>query len=166
MIAPFSDLLVSARTKQYRRRKIFQRADCVDSRILTIEKNNKEQNSLHHGARRLRCFRLLSRHGRIEAEVITFCNCALASSYLEHHNIANHNTTIIMLLSKNILLVLAATSSSVVALNVAEGSEGGLTIELMSKWKLWTDSHGKKYDSHETKMERMQVWVDNNGTYR
>jgi hypothetical protein len=69
-----------------------------------------------------------------------------------------------MLQMKNILLVLTAITSAN-ALKVAEGSEGGLTVELMSKWKLWTDAHGKKYESHEKKMERLQVWLDNNGTY-
>jgi hypothetical protein len=69
-----------------------------------------------------------------------------------------------MLQMKNILLVLAAISSTN-ALKVAEGSEGGLTVELMGKWKLWTDAHGKTYESHEKKMERLQVWLDNNGTY-
>jgi hypothetical protein len=69
-----------------------------------------------------------------------------------------------MLQMKNILLVLAAISSAS-ALKVAEGGEGGLTVELMGKWKLWTDAHGKTYESHEKKMERLQVWLDNNGTY-
>jgi hypothetical protein len=69
-----------------------------------------------------------------------------------------------MLRMQNILLVLLAASSSASAVNVAEGSEGGLTVELMSKWKLWTDAHGKTYDSHEHKMERLQVWSDNEGT--
>lgn len=66
-----------------------------------------------------------------------------------------------MLQMKNILLVLAAISSAS-ALKVKEGSEGGLTVELMGKWKLWTDAHGKTYESHEKKMERLQVWLDNN----
>jgi hypothetical protein len=71
-----------------------------------------------------------------------------------------------MLQMKNILLVLAAISSAS-ALKVKEGgSEAvGLTVELMGKWKLWTDAHGKTYESHEKKMERLQVWLDNNGTY-
>lgn len=74
-----------------------------------------------------------------------------------------------MLQMKNILLVLAAissssSSSSVSALKVKEGGEGGLTVELMSKWKLWTDAHGKTYETHDKKMERLQVWLDNNGT--
>jgi cathepsin L len=54
-----------------------------------------------------------------------------------------------------VLLILAASSTN--AANVEEG----LSVELMSKFKHWTDYHHKTYDSHDEKMQRLSIWLDN-----
>jgi C1A family cysteine protease len=40
-------------------------------------------------------------------------------------------------------------------------SEASLSVELMSKFKGWVDFHQKMYDSHENKMERLNIWLNN-----
>jgi hypothetical protein len=44
-------------------------------------------------------------------------------------------------------------------------SEASLSVELMSKFKGWVDFHQKMYDSHDNKMERLNIWLNNDGTY-
>lgn len=36
-----------------------------------------------------------------------------------------------------------------------------LSVELMAKFKSWSDYHGKQYDSHDEKMSRLQIWLEN-----
>jgi hypothetical protein len=67
---------------------------------------------------------------------------------------------------QSILLVwLAATATTTATVNVQQGEAGGLSVELMSAFKGWTEAHGKLYENHDEKMERLQVWIDNDGTY-
>jgi hypothetical protein len=47
------------------------------------------------------------------------------------------------------------------AVNVQEDV---LSVDLMTKFKKWVDFHGKVYTTHEEKMQRLQNWVDNDGT--
>lgn len=54
--------------------------------------------------------------------------------------------------------------TTVAGVNVQDGAEGGLTLELMQKFQKWTAFHGRQYDSHEEKMKRLQIWIDNDGT--
>jgi len=59
----------------------------------------------------------------------------------------------------SVLSILALTGSAF-AVSVEEGN---LSIELMTKFKNWVDFHGKAYDSHDEKMKRLQIWLDNDG---
>lgn len=36
-----------------------------------------------------------------------------------------------------------------------------LSVELMAKFHSWTKEHDKSYDSHEEKMKRLQIWMEN-----
>jgi C1A family cysteine protease len=44
---------------------------------------------------------------------------------------------------------------------VATSVQDGLSVELMAKFKSWVDFHGKNYESHDEKMQRLQIWLDN-----
>ena len=41
----------------------------------------------------------------------------------------------------------------------------GLSVELMAKFHSWAEYHDKTYESHEDKMERLKIWVQNDGTF-
>jgi hypothetical protein len=45
----------------------------------------------------------------------------------------------------------------------SSSSVGGLSHELLSAFKKWMVFHGKEYDSHEEKLKRLQIWIDNDG---
>jgi C1A family cysteine protease len=57
-------------------------------------------------------------------------------------------------------LILGVVFSSGVATAVNVEQEP-LSVELMTRFKKWEDYHGKQYDSHNEKMKRLQIWVDN-----
>lgn len=38
-----------------------------------------------------------------------------------------------------------------------------LSVELMSKFRSWVEYHDKTYDSHDEKMKRLKIWVQNDG---
>lgn len=57
-------------------------------------------------------------------------------------------------------LALLAVLSGAAAVSV----DDGLSVELMAKFKSWSDYHGKSYESHDEKMKRLQIWLDNDGT--
>lgn len=40
-----------------------------------------------------------------------------------------------------------------------------LSVELMAKFHSWAEEHDKSYDSHDEKLRRLKVWVENDGTY-
>jgi hypothetical protein len=58
------------------------------------------------------------------------------------------------------MLRLSFLLATAMAVNVHEET---LSVDLMTKFKHWVDFHGKKYETHEEKMGRLQNWVDNNG---
>lgn len=62
--------------------------------------------------------------------------------------------------SSLILLVLGAASSASAAV-----AEETLSTALMTDFKKWVDYFGKQYDSHEEKMKRLEIWVNNNGKH-
>ena len=41
--------------------------------------------------------------------------------------------------------------------------ESHLSAELMAKFQHWMTFHGKDYDSHDQRIERLRVWMDNDG---
>lgn len=45
--------------------------------------------------------------------------------------------------------------------NIEEAENLELSVELLSKFHSWADYHGKSYDTHEEKMERLAIWVEN-----
>lgn len=63
-----------------------------------------------------------------------------------------------MMMMRLSTLLLALAASGAVAAKVEDGN---LSVELMAKFKSWTEYHGKKYDSHDEKMKGFQTWLDN-----
>jgi hypothetical protein len=69
------------------------------------------------------------------------------------------------------LLVLGAASANkmlqhpVVNEHVLEAENLELSVELMSRFHSWVEFHDKKYDSHEEKMKRLKIWIQNDGAY-
>ncbi|CAB9499922.1 Senescence-specific cysteine protease SAG39 [Seminavis robusta] len=65
---------------------------------------------------------------------------------------------------KSVFFLLALVAAPSVATNegleVAEHLELG--VELMAEFHSWVDEHEKSYDSHEEKLKRLQIWVENN----
>ena len=55
----------------------------------------------------------------------------------------------------------SATSGS--NAHVVEMENLELSVELMSKFHSWVEEHDKSYDSHEEKMKRLMIWVENDG---
>jgi len=49
--------------------------------------------------------------------------------------------------------------------NVEEAANLGLSVELMAKFHAWSDYHEKSYESHEEKMKRLKIWVQNDGMF-
>lgn len=43
--------------------------------------------------------------------------------------------------------------------------ESELSTEILTKFHHWVTFHGKFYDSHEEKLRRLQVWLENDGTW-
>jgi hypothetical protein len=75
-----------------------------------------------------------------------------------------------MLLSGSTSVFLFVLSTGIIpafasSVQVTEGLEGGLTYQLMTAFKKWSTLNGKVYKSHDEKMQRLQIWVDNNGTF-
>lgn len=60
-------------------------------------------------------------------------------------------------------LFLLSLTATVMADN--NNDEQPLSFELMAKFQHWTLFHQKEYDSHEQKMERLRIWLENDGTY-
>jgi hypothetical protein len=46
---------------------------------------------------------------------------------------------------------------------VFASEEQPLSVELMTKFQHWTQFHQKEYESHEQKMERLRIWLENDG---
>jgi hypothetical protein len=44
--------------------------------------------------------------------------------------------------------------------------ESHLSVELMTKFQHWMTFHGKDYDSHDERSERLRVWIENDGKKR
>lgn len=68
----------------------------------------------------------------------------------------------IVLLPAAALLSSLLTGRATAAVNV---EDGGLSIEQMVQFQNWAEFHGKSYDSHEEKMTRLQIWLNNDGAY-
>jgi C1A family cysteine protease len=45
--------------------------------------------------------------------------------------------------------------------NIEEMENLELSMDLMEKFRSWADFHEKTYDSHEEKMKRLQIWIEN-----
>ena len=37
------------------------------------------------------------------------------------------------------------------------------SVELMAKFHSWTEEHAKSYDTHDEKLKRLQIWIENDG---
>ena len=42
--------------------------------------------------------------------------------------------------------------------------EEAFSLETMSLFRAWSETHGKEYDSHAERIQRLNVWLDNHGT--
>ena len=68
------------------------------------------------------------------------------------------------------LLALASASAHKVLVepgmnaHVEEMENLGLSIQLMTKFRSWSEDHGKSYESHSEEMKRLKIWVENDGT--
>ena len=47
--------------------------------------------------------------------------------------------------------------------STAFAAEDKLSTELMTAFHKWSDFHQKKYESHDEKMIRLQIWAENDG---
>jgi len=63
------------------------------------------------------------------------------------------------------LLLINSCSAAATAGAAPYSGDVVLTVELMSKFEQWVDTHGKSYDSHEEKQNRMQIFANNDGMY-
>ena len=48
---------------------------------------------------------------------------------------------------------------------VEEMANLDLSVELVAQFHAWVDEHEKVYETQEEKMERLKVWIANDGTY-
>ena len=70
-------------------------------------------------------------------------------------NIVLTSSTITMIrLSTFALLVLTTKAATTV-------QEENLSIELMSRFKRWTEEFSKEYQTHEERMHRLKTWLEN-----
>ena len=60
-------------------------------------------------------------------------------------------------------LVAPVSANSGINAHVEEMHHLELSVELMSKFHSWVEEHDKSYDSHEEKMKRLKIWVENDG---
>jgi len=63
------------------------------------------------------------------------------------------------------LLLLSLAGGDNVVISASGVDTTMLSVELMAKFKSWSDYHGREYVSHDEKMRRLQVWLDNDGAY-
>ena len=61
---------------------------------------------------------------------------------------------------QNSFLLLATLCVCVSSTHIEDKVEG-VTLELMSQFKLWTQVHEKHYDTHQEKMQRLETWLEN-----
>jgi hypothetical protein len=71
-----------------------------------------------------------------------------------------------------LLCILSSVPGSTIAGGLGADSKGNavsvsssVSVELMASFQNWADFHGKEYDSYEEKIQRLQIWLDNDGTY-
>lgn len=50
---------------------------------------------------------------------------------------------------------------SILAVDAAVKVDENLSVELMARFKSWSDFHSKAYESHDEKRNRLQIWLDN-----
>ena len=62
------------------------------------------------------------------------------------------------------VLLLRLSLGAAAAAAAAEQGEV-VSVELMAAFRSWSDDHGKDYDSHEEKMKRLRIWLNNDGTF-
>jgi Cathepsin propeptide inhibitor domain (I29) len=58
-----------------------------------------------------------------------------------------------------------AAAESDLNLRMEEVEHLSVGVELMAKFHSWTEEHDKTYDSHEEKLKRLQIWVENDGEF-
>lgn len=66
-----------------------------------------------------------------------------------------------------VLVASCLTATSFFATTAAAATSvnrDNVSVELMAKFKSWSDYHRKQYDSHDEKMTRWQIWLENHGT--
>jgi hypothetical protein len=61
------------------------------------------------------------------------------------------------------LLAFVVSSSHAVKEHVIAVDHLEASVEVMSKFHSWTAQHEKSYDSHDEKMKRLRIWVENDG---
>lgn len=64
----------------------------------------------------------------------------------------------------HLLFIFAAALQTIAFASTSESiSEGELSVELTSKFHMWTQAHGKFYDDHKEQKERLRIWAQNDG---
>lgn len=60
-----------------------------------------------------------------------------------------------------LLAFVAPAHSATMDVRMEEVENLKVGVELMAKFHSWSEEHDKTYDSHEEKMKRLQIWVEN-----